>query len=642
MKFTKESARREQRLKAVKLAEFAEKLKHEDPIDMDNCINDLQKYAGLDSETARVVAAAYRTKVLPNVARTTGIDETRIAQLMGVPTADFADEKPHIEKPVMGRGKPGFGQEEENPFVSRFKDEEPSMEDDEFEEGELPEDETSIDIDPGHGDEELALPMSEEDPQDDFSEADDNTTVIQIEIPADKLDAVQQAIEQVLGGGDSLGGDSPDEFGDDTPDDFESDSDAEFGGDDEFSDEGDEFNAEPDHADHGGFDSDKAGQFPPKTAKTQVANMNNKELAKRANERAAIVASARGTRRVAEESTKPKDIGLGKDTSSGTYGGESSKAFQHASEAQYIGEDTHGQMTLENSGGNSLQKDNPTYSKQMVPTNNGDNIQLKDSLEIGKKEGSPDGSLEYTVDFAKLNIIPSADPDRNDKFDIPTQIPELLKRKTTVAKIVECQGCDNPRTAEVGTFDCTDCGTRIAICLDCVDDGYCPSCAAQGIRSAESEKETQKGEVTPEGASITKQTNGDGFTRKPHEDDETDRKAMEIFQSRIATAYECAYQLALAGALERSEVESQVDMWMRDGLSPRSMQATAEKWLRVAMTATERIASAAAEKHSVRQASNSSVGVSTNPALYLNGYDRTAPQDLQDALKSIFAKGDDN
>ena len=641
---TNQKSAQEKRLQAVKIAETVERCQVEDRKDMENCIADLQKIAGLDAESARIVAAAYRSKVLPNVARGEGLDDKRIAQLMGVETADFANDKPLNKKPMAPHHS--------DPMSPEMGGDEMG-EEDQFGHGDgMDESESHIhEVNPvqapiEHADDELALPMGDEVSDDDLSEADNDNdnTVIQIEIPADKLEAVQKAIESVLGGGP----------------DFQDDSEGDFGGEEESGDQGFPFDSESDtdtdpHADlgsEGDMDADPAqDDFPnhaaepkkavPHFASNKVTNMdkNAAELAKRAAARKQILASRTA---VAEEGEgKPKDIGLGTDTSHG------GKPFQHASEAQYEGEDKYPTMNLEGSDGNSLREQNPTYTKQMIPTMNGDNLQLKDSYEVGKKEGSPDGSLEYTVDFAKLNNIPSADPDRSKTFEVPTQMTDLVKRNRNVAiaKVVECQGCDNPRTAEVHVCDCTDCGTRIAICLECQDDEYCPKCAAISQskslnRQAEltieprSEEDADMSEVDP-GMQIQHQVNGDGFTRKPHKDDTSDRKSMELMEARLATAYDLAYHLALAGAIQRDEVKGQVEMWMRDGVSPRSMQAQANAMLRCAMNAAERVASAAADKLSVRQASTP-VGVSTSPAIYTGGFDRSAPQDLREALSTLW------
>ena len=389
----------------------------------------------------------------------------------------------------------------------------------------------------------------------------------------------------------------------------------------------------------------------PHTTATRKVNTMTKEaaaLAARARERKAILAQARGTRFASEENgSKPRDINLGKDTSEGTYGGEKPSSFQYADAAQYKGEDRFPTMTMNNSEGNSLRDQNPTFGKTRVPTMNPDNLQLGDSYEVVKKEGSGDGSLEYTVDFAKVDFIPSSDPARDGNFELPTQMPETAKRKTTVARRITCQGCNNPRLAEVFAADCQDCGTRVAICQDCANDEHCPVCAASASqRQAGSPEITINAdeEMMDEGETDDGETSrGKGRfegTEMPQKDRDTKKhftgsKEAELFRARMKTAFSVSTRLALAGVIHSSEVDGNVEMWMDGGLSAQTMLTQGSIMLRSAQSASERVAAAGAEKINVRTAS-SHIGLSTNPAFSVST-GNSAPLDLQTALKGLFS-----
>jgi len=87
-----EQALRQQRQQAVKIAE----IKATDAEDMTACILDLQTYANLDEDSAKVVASAFRYKTLPNIAREAGLSEDVVGNLTNganLMTNDFANEK---------------------------------------------------------------------------------------------------------------------------------------------------------------------------------------------------------------------------------------------------------------------------------------------------------------------------------------------------------------------------------------------------------------------------------------------------------------------------------------------------------------------------------------------------------------------
>lgn len=609
MKTQNTSTHREAVLKSMKLAEFRDILSATDAADMEICVNDLIKNAGLNPTEARVVAAAYRSEALPKIAQEMGLDKEDAEGVMGLhggfkKTTDFAKDKPKdddkekdedgilpsdesIEDEIAEHGHIPSAEEEE------LEGETPEMHSPEVEEaiedkGAMPEDDLNNDVS-------------------EVNEDNGETALIQIEVPASEIDAVQRLLDEHFGSGlDAKEDDALPIKEESFPI-----EDAEL--------------AEP------------APATPLNNIPTEVESMDAKQLLARKKERAAILASTNTRTVTAEDETKPRDIGLGKDTSQG------GKSFQYAGEAQYKGEDNRPTATKQNSEGNSLREQNPTFKKQPIPTNNADNLQLKSGYEVVKKEGGGDGSLEYAVDFDSLDTIPSSSPDRIDGYSVPTQMPQVVgPRKTTVAeRIVECSGCNNPNTKTINKAQCQDCKTVIAICEDCENEGYCPVCAGTTVgKTVEAEsgltieidakKETEEAKGTNPSV---KQENGDGFARKPHEDDESSRKSMNLFQARMKTAYSVSYRLALAGVIDAEEVDQNVDMWLNDGLSPATMVSQGKMMLKSASSAAERVASRYSENRNVRTAS-----VSCNPGAFItaNSQTNTAPNDLREALQSIL------
>ena len=609
MKTQNTSAHREAVIKSMKLAEFRDVLNATDAADMETCVNDLVKNAGLNPSEARVVAAAYRSQVLPKLAHDMGLGDDDTAGLIGLhgdgmKTTDFAKAKHTEDKEDDDKGGILPSDESIEDEIAEHGHM-PSAEE-EAEEGETPE---------MHKPEvEDAIEDMGNKPEDDFNtdssevnEGTGETALIQIEVPASQIEEVQRLLDEHFGNGNA-----------------------------------EEDNALPvkEEALPLGNSAELAVSAPATPLNiepNEVDHMDAKQLLARRNERAAILAGTNTTRTVtAEDETKPKDIGLGKDTSEG------GKPFQYAGDAQYKGEDDRPTNTKQNSEGNSLRDQNPTFKKQPVPTNNAENLQLKSGYEAVKKDGSPDGTLEYTVDFNKLDKIPSSDPDRIDDYTVPTQMPEVAgPRKTTVAeRVVECSGCNNPNTKEIHSAECQDCKTVIAICEDCENEGYCPVCAGVTVaKTVEAEdgvtieidanKETEEAKGTNPSV---KQENGDGFARKPHEDDESNRKAMALFTARVKTAYSVSSKLALAGVIEANDVDGNAEMWLADGLSPATMVSQGKLMLKSASSAAERVASSYSDNRNVRTAN-----VSLNPGAFTTANSQnTAPNDLREALRSIL------
>ena len=601
------SAHREAVLKSMKLAEFRDNLSATDANDMEACVNDLVKNAGLSQTEARVVAAAYRAEALPRIAFEMGLGEEEARGAMGIhggmKTTDFAKDKPKDDEEK--NDKDGILPSDES--IEDEIDEHghiPSAEEEEIEgetpEMHSPEVEDAIEVgsempveDSFHSDMDENTDLSE------VNEENGETALIQIEVPASEIEAVQRLLDEHFGSG---------------------------------------INAENDEAlpvKENSFpvdDAELAVEAPadPLNIQEKVEPMDAKQLLARKQERAAILAGT-NTRTVTAEDDKPKDIGLGDDTSAG------GKSFQYAGEAQYKGEDDRPTATKQNSEGNSLKEQNPTFKKQPIPTNNADNLQLKSGYDAVKRDGSGDGSLEYSVDFDKLDNIPSSDPDRIDEYSVPTQMKDVVgPRKTTVAgRVVECSGCNNPNTKSINKAECQDCKTVIAICEDCETEGYCPVCA-NGVVGKTVEADT---EITIESAKDceetkgkgSKQENGDGFTRKPHDDDES-RKSTALYHARLKTAYSVSYKLALANVIEVNEVDANVDMWLADNLSPVTMVTQGKLMLKSASSAAERVASSYSDNRNVRTAN-----VSLNPGVFVPAQaQNSAPNDLKEALVGLF------
>ena len=631
MKTTNESALREIRTRNLKVAE----LMATDPKDFEECVRNLVASAGLSNAQARIVAAASREKYLPLKAREMGLDEATIAMIVsreGNRTAGFATD-------------PGFDEMTETvpekamsaaPAADAEPKAMPNLSDSDG--AEL--DDTTLDAgEPtdGFGDdasaEEIdALPMKEE-ADDEPSEGNNELATVQIEVPADQIDALKEALEQFFGGsvteGDfddesetaDLGSEDNDEDGSSAP--------AFLGGEEEvdLAPKGNDLGSALDaHAD----EAEVTDEVPAlKTANKKANKMTEAEIAQRKASRAALL-----TRKASEE-IKPQDKNLGKDTSEGTYMGEKSKSMQHADSAQYKGETETRTRTMTNSEGNSLKEQNPTnLGRAPIPTNNPSNLQLSDSYEAKRLEGSGDGSLDYDPGFNPLIGTPSAGETLGEPFQVPTQM-SLPKHNTTVQmtavaeRKVECQGCNNPRQAEIVECDCGDCRKVVAICLDCENEGYCPSCAAKPSVTASKEKEAEvKVEVTAE-------DEAKGLTHDVDQRVEKVQKEAAVKEARLKTAFASAYTLAADGLLENNEIEEYAQHLLDQGLTVSAMQTTTLLMRRNAHTNAVKTASNnAAAPSSTRVAT---AGLSTSPQFISAG---AAPQvhDLQDRLRGIFTQ----
>jgi hypothetical protein len=150
MALNNDNNQRETLKRAMRLAE----MRVEDSEDMQTCVDDLVKTAGLDEESARIVASAYRASVLPEMVREAGFDPESFDEMdtMELSTKPFAKE--NNAEPEMADDDQDVADDSEVP-----SDDDMGMEDD--------------------------------------SEEKDVAT-IEVEVPAEKADEFQQALEEAM------------------------------------------------------------------------------------------------------------------------------------------------------------------------------------------------------------------------------------------------------------------------------------------------------------------------------------------------------------------------------------------------------------------------------------------------------------
>lgn len=618
-----------QREAQIKAAAFMEYVKATDAEDMGKCVEDIKRLSEVDSEGAKVIAAAFRQKQLPILARNAGLNEQQITELLkpsNEHVENFADDKEEEnDKPFETETEDHDDDETED--HDEHESEETPFE--EAEENEFPEEtgnEETEDVDDLNADDTGEV------------NEDDQMADITIQAPVSMIEKIQEMLSQLTGmdvENDFEADEQP--FGtesEEITEPFNKEIVTEEIGEEpmtdetEFQEEANEFpvvetecdSAACPHCGRGG----KRPVCPAENKENEINKqeftpggenaMNKETLAQRKAERAKILGKLTRT----AEDIKPKDIGLGKDTSA------NGKPFQYSADAQPQNEMEYPTMKMEGSEGNTLKGD-PSYNKISVPTKNPENLQLSDAYETFNFEGNGDGTLEWSVDFDKVDDIPSAgDTATDQKFEVPSQI-SLPKHKTTVARKVECMGCANSTKAEVHTVECMDCNAKICICEKCEEDGYCPSCAAT-VKTAKTEDK----EDTEAATLDMKQDEIDDVKVSEEEDKAT--KEAEVFKARLKTAYAVSTQMALANVISADEVNDNVEMWMNDGMSCKSMKVQGKLFIRSASAsnATQRVATASTEKYAPRE-----VVASVNPSFVSNAnYDTKL--DLNQALKGIF------
>ena len=145
-------AQREALKRAMRLAE----IKVEDAEDMQACVSDLVRNAGLDQESARIVASAYREAMMPEALEAEGIDPDAFMDHNGNEmTADFAKDMD--------------AKKEDKHDEDMDDDNLPEHEDHEEDEGMM-----------------------------DSGEADDKVATLEIEVPEEDLDKFHEALEKAM------------------------------------------------------------------------------------------------------------------------------------------------------------------------------------------------------------------------------------------------------------------------------------------------------------------------------------------------------------------------------------------------------------------------------------------------------------
>lgn len=516
MALNNDTAQREALKRAMRIAE----IRVEDAEDMNACVSDLVRSAGLDEDSARIVAAAYREAMMPEALEAEGFDPKAFMNSHdgNEMTADFAKDKDADEKD-----------------------------------------------------------MHDEDHEDDMgmmdnSEADDNVATLEVEVSLEDLDKFQEALEKAM---------------------------AEvFGDTEEVADDMEDFTS------NNKTNEEDEDDMSSVTASGKVQNMNRSARA----EREAILASL-GTRTASDN-------------------------FEY--KAEYTNEGEHATMTMQNSEGNSLKGQNPTFDKVPVPTVNG-RLGLENELDAVSLDGKVDDMNAYKINFDPM-AIPSAEGDalpEFGEFEVPTQNPaETSSRKNTIT--ASDMSAEEAAEEELYT-NLVQAGVS--------DDVISNLTFAEGlelyrqITASKIENLARMAEVTIDVQAEDMEEDEDEVVGMSDEDKKAEWatfnanavKEAQIYQARLKTAYGVSTKLCLAGLISSDEVEANVDLWMNDGMSVKAMLASGTQMLRMSQTAEQRVASAHVEKN-LRTAS--AQGVANIPGY--TGSTSNVSSDLQQALKSIF------
>jgi hypothetical protein len=292
-------------------------------------------------------------------------------------------------------------------------------------------------------------------------------------------------------------------------------------------------------------------------------------------------------------------------------------------------------------GQEAIDEQDVTFPKGKVPTKNPNYLQLGDSIEASRFEGSEDGSYDYELDLPVLGDIPSNNEANLDNFQVPTDA-DLPARKTTVASkdgICECCGMASAKVAASGSklhsVKCEKCASRMNVCGKCIDkDADCPHCDSK--KKAQNDEEVVEAGVSFDSAPIANAAEdaaGEKFEKTTNQLAEQAGKVnANINNARIKAAYSCATKLALAGIINSDECDSYADQLLEDGLRADVMIKNTQLLLRSAQASAERVASSAAQRLNTRTAS--AMSISTSPAL--SGSSSSAALDIQSALKGTW------
>jgi len=549
---------RQNRLAAMRIAE----LNATDKEDLIACVSDMQRTASLEKDEAVAVANAIRAKYLPNLAKQAGVVLSELNLEDGIETVDFANDE---------------SDDEEIEF-HHFQDEE--------------------------GDEDETEEFDELEDNDEVEDSDDVAT-FEIEVPADMVDAAQKAVQDALD--NLLGGD------DDSEDDMDMEDESDEDSDDESDEDYDDSEEEMDSEDDEVFMKNS----------NEVRKMTRQALAERKAQREALLRRAEREeilkKFASEEETYP-----------------ASASFKYNEDLVNMqGEVDYPSMSLDNDGSNSLKEENPTWAEQRVPTVNPGSLQFPDVTKPSKFDGAGDGSLEYTVDWDSLEN-PSEGLDA-DMFEVPTQMPSMPHKTTkTVAASRE----------EESEVQCTTCGSTQNMTEAAMNDEKtrCANDDCPSNKKAEDDEDDmgRKSVNTQSLDSTTKNVVNDMTALKQDAADISENignatkvTTQSVDSARIKAAFSCSSKLVLAGIITSDEVDSYAEQMLNDNLKVDSMIRQTKLLLKSAQSSTERVAAAAAERMgSVRTASN--LGVSTAPAFSGGHTANGAALDIQSALKGTW------
>ena len=444
--------------------------------------------------------------------------------------------------------------------------------------------------------------MDEMDDEDSEVEDDDIAT-FEIEVPAEMVDAaqkaVQEALDRVLGGHDS--DDEVTHFNDDESEDEEMEDDSE--------------------------------EHQMQKSSRREKTMTRQALAARRAEREQIL------RRTERQNILNKFA-----SEEGEVSSPASAGFQHSDKNQYHGEMNYPTMKFNGhtklDGQEAIDEQDVTFPKGKVPTKNPNYLQLGDSIEASRFEGSEDGSYEYELDLPVLGDIPSNNEANLDNFQVPTDA-DLPARKTTVASketSCECCGKGAAKVASMGEkihpVKCSQCTSNLKVCGKCIEaDAPCKHCkTAEMDKKVDAVEEKTAGDTKETLEIAGKATGLADAVVKDTDAIKTELNMSSVSNARIKAAYSCATKLALAGIINSDECDSYADQLLEDGLRADVMIKNTQLLLRSAQASAERVASAAAQKLNTRTAS--AMSISTSPAL--SGSSNSAALDIQSALRGTW------
>jgi len=377
MNVNKKKANNQDKMAALRLAE----IKATDLEDLKDCASDMSRTASLDNSEALEVAKAIRAKYLPSLAKQAGISDMGVKKLINLDrgtedTANFANDDT---------------EDDDDMELHHFEGDEDETED-EFE-----------DEDAEVNDSEMAK--------------------FEIEVPADMVDAAQEAVQKALD--ELLGGnDMSDDFEEDDEDlDFDSDNDEDM-----------EEDSEQMHKLSNG-----------------VNKMSKKAQNSRKAEREEILKKL---------AYAPEEYPVVKPE----------KGYKHNNDVMNLpGEVKYPSMTMENSGSNSLKEQNPTWAEQKLFTHSTDKIQSKDQFTGFTLPGKEE--LSYSIEFDDIHV-----PSEGELFDFPA-VPTQMEHENHNTTIL--------RTAsEKVAVECVSCGHRMNLSEEEMDTAECPKCGGDKDKEA--------------------------------------------------------------------------------------------------------------------------------------------------------------